>query len=234
MNLIMIIMCAYYTIPHSGPRPPENITVINKTCNSLSVQWSPPSDTGGLAITGYRVNVAKNSFTANTTMTRIDITNLSPGTTYLVTVNTVTITVFESETFLMANIQTESRSKYKDHQYILHFYDNSESTFFTAEISLYLNPFSSTGLNLMIPPPHKDGVNYSCILSPGNKTIVTSIGNITLTDLSPNTTYSVRCLVYENGKDLCYEGIGNGSTFASGEYNNVSYYVDLMCLCLRP
>ena len=72
----------------------------------------------------------------------------------------------------------------------------------------------------MITPPHnKDSVNYTCTLSPGNKTIVTSIGDVTLTDLSPNTTYSVRCLVYENGEDLCYEGIGNGRTFPSSEYN---------------
>ena len=61
MNLIMIMMCVYYTIPlTTEPSSPENITVINKTCNSLSVQWSPPSDTGGLAIIGYTVDVVNN------------------------------------------------------------------------------------------------------------------------------------------------------------------------------
>ena len=91
------------------PSPPENITVINKTCNSLSVQWSPPSDTGGLAITGYRVNVAENSFSTNTTMTRTDITNLSPNTTYQVKVRT--ITVFNSRSTSIDST-TQSRSKY--------------------------------------------------------------------------------------------------------------------------
>ena len=91
----------------------------------------------------------------------------------------------------------------------------------TDKLQLHLRPFSSTGLNLRIPPPHnKDGVNYTCTLSPGNKTIVTSSGDITpITDLSPNTTYSVRCLVFKNGEDLCYEGITNGSTFPSGGLN---------------
>ena len=52
------------------PSPPENITVINKTCNSLSVQWSPPSDTGGLAITGYIIDVVNNiSLETNVTYT---------------------------------------------------------------------------------------------------------------------------------------------------------------------
>ena len=95
------------------PSPPENITVINKTCNSRSVQWSPPSDTGGLEITGYMVNVAKNSFTTNATMTRTDITNLSPKTTYQVKV--VTITVFNSRS-ISIDITTQSRSKYECNQ----------------------------------------------------------------------------------------------------------------------
>ena len=91
----------------------------------------------------------------------------------------------------------------------------------TDKLQLHLRPFSSTGLNLtVIPPYNKDGVNYTCTLSPGNRTLS---GNVTLTDLSPNTTYSVRCLVYENGEDLCYEGIGNGRTFPKSEYHSVCY-----------
>ena len=104
------------------PSPPENITVINKTCNSLSVQWSPPSDTGGLAITGYTVDVPENLFTTKTTMTRTDITNLSPGTTYRVKVET--ITVFKSK-YKSTNITTHSRSKYECrhcHQMSTHYY----------------------------------------------------------------------------------------------------------------
>ena len=95
------------------PSPPENITVINKTCNSLSVQWLPPSDTGGLAITGYMVDVAENSFTTNTTKTRTDITNLSSDTTYQVKAKT--ITVFKSDP-TSTNITTDNRSKYECHQ----------------------------------------------------------------------------------------------------------------------
>ena len=109
----MINMCVYYTIPlTTEPSPPENITVINKTCNSLSVQWSPPSDTGGLAITGYMVDVDKNSFSTKTTMTRTDITNLSPNTTYQVKVET--ITVFKSE-LKSTDFTTQSHSKYECH-----------------------------------------------------------------------------------------------------------------------
>ena len=95
------------------PSPPDNITVINKTCNSLSVQWSPPSDTGGLAIIGYRVNVVENPFATNTSMTRTDITNLSPGTTYQVKVETITVFISNLKSI---NITTHIRSKYESYQ----------------------------------------------------------------------------------------------------------------------
>ena len=105
-NQVCLLYNTYLT---TEPSPPANITVIDKTCNSLSVQWSPPSDTGGLEITGYMVDVAENSFSTKTTMTRIDITNLSPDTTYQVKVETITHLKSGSKS---TDITTQSRSKH--------------------------------------------------------------------------------------------------------------------------
>ena len=60
------------------------------------------------------VNVAKNPFSTNTNVTRTDITNLSPNTTYQVKVRTVTVDKLKSG--ITTIITTQSRGKYKCHQ----------------------------------------------------------------------------------------------------------------------
>ena len=39
------------------PNPPANVTITQTTCNSVTVNWTFPTDNGNAEITGYRVLV---------------------------------------------------------------------------------------------------------------------------------------------------------------------------------
>nr|WNS50092.1 receptor-type tyrosine-protein phosphatase-like protein [Halisarca dujardinii] len=92
------------------------------------------------------------------------------------------------------------------------------TTLLTENLSIEMQPFSSTGAHLLIWPQYNNTVNYSCSLTAlqaENYTKSTIELNNTLSELSPNTTYSVWCLVYEEDREreLCYEGRAEGRTF---------------------
>ncbi len=77
----------------STPEPnlPVNVTITQTTCNSVTVNWSPPTDNGNAEITQYRVLVYKDSnrhlvHTNVTTMTTHRVTSLEPDTDYTVEV----------------------------------------------------------------------------------------------------------------------------------------------------
>ena len=46
-------MIAMLSIP--DPNPPANVTITQTTCNSVTLNWTPPTDNGNAEITGYRV-----------------------------------------------------------------------------------------------------------------------------------------------------------------------------------
>ena len=73
----------------SEPNPPANVTITQTTCNSVTVNWTSPTDNGTADITEYRVLVYKDSdrhvVHANvTTMTTHQVTSLDPDTNYTV------------------------------------------------------------------------------------------------------------------------------------------------------
>ena len=43
------------------PNPPDQVTITQTTCNSVTVNWTPPTDNGNAGITGYRVHVYNDS-----------------------------------------------------------------------------------------------------------------------------------------------------------------------------
>ena len=78
------------------PNPPANVTITQTTCNSVTVNWSPPTDNGNAEITGYRVLVYKDSdrhvvHTNGTTMTTHQVTSLEPKTDYTVKITAETV-----------------------------------------------------------------------------------------------------------------------------------------------
>ena len=73
------------------PNPPANVTITQTTCNSVTVNWTPPTDNGNAEITEYRVLVYKDSdrhvvHTNGTTMTTHRVTSLKPKADYTVEV----------------------------------------------------------------------------------------------------------------------------------------------------
>jgi hypothetical protein len=101
----------------------------------------------------------------------------------------------------------------------------------TADLQLQLIPHSSTWGHLIITPPdnidNNSYLNYSCNISTMDRHFNTSDHNTSLHMLTPNTTYSVHCLVYRDDTELCYEGTATGSTFPSGEYTDT--YKVIIC-----
>ena len=80
-----------FVIPStSEPNPPANVTITQTTCNSVTVNWTPPTDNGNAEITGYRVLVYNDSndilVHTNTTMMSYKVTSLEPDTDYTVEV----------------------------------------------------------------------------------------------------------------------------------------------------
>ena len=87
----MQLTCLYITPSTPEPNPPANVTITQRTCNSVTVNWTPPTDNGNAEITQYRVHVYKDSdrhvVHANvTTMTTHRVTSLEPDTNYTVEV----------------------------------------------------------------------------------------------------------------------------------------------------
>ena len=75
----------------STPEPnlPVNVTITQTTCNSVTVNWSPPTDNGNAEITQYRVLVYSESHVVHTngnTMTTHRVTSLESDTDYTVEV----------------------------------------------------------------------------------------------------------------------------------------------------
>ena len=79
-------------LPTPEPNPPANVTITQTTCNSVTVNWTPPTDNGNAEITQYRVLVYKNTdhptahITDKTQMISHRVTSLEPRTDYTVEV----------------------------------------------------------------------------------------------------------------------------------------------------
>ena len=57
--------------------PPANVTITQTTCNSVTVNWTPPTDKGSAEITGYRVlvyNVSDHVLLTETDTAAMDLT----------------------------------------------------------------------------------------------------------------------------------------------------------------
>ena len=72
------------------PNPPANVINTQTTCNSVTLNWTPPTDNGNAEITGYKVLVYRDSndilVHTNTTMKSNEVTSLEPDTDYTVEV----------------------------------------------------------------------------------------------------------------------------------------------------
>ena len=70
------------------PNPPDQVTITQTTCNSVTFNWTRPTHNGNAEITGYKVLVYNDSndilVHTNTTMMSYEVTSLKPKTDYTV------------------------------------------------------------------------------------------------------------------------------------------------------
>ena len=69
------------------PSPPNNLTCTNIISNSITLEWSPPTDNGGTSISHYTVTWSPNSDIKVIEDVSLSITGLSPNTEYTFTVS---------------------------------------------------------------------------------------------------------------------------------------------------
>ena len=81
---------ASYMLPlsnHTAPGTPQDLTLVNRTCHSVTFQWSPPDDTGRLNVTGYDI-LHNGTPVANITGTVYTLEGLTPDTVHTISVRT--------------------------------------------------------------------------------------------------------------------------------------------------
>ena len=69
----------------AAPGQPQDQTVVNRTCHSITFQWSPPHDTGRLDVTGYDI-LHNGTSVANITGTVYTLEGLTPDTVHTISV----------------------------------------------------------------------------------------------------------------------------------------------------
>ena len=77
---IACLLCIIFPLlKHTAPGPPKGLKVANRTCHSITFQWSRPDDTGRLDITGYEI-LHNGASVANITGTVYTLKGLKPDT----------------------------------------------------------------------------------------------------------------------------------------------------------
>ena len=71
----------------AAPGPPQDLTLVSRTCHSITFQWSPPDDTGRLDITGYDI-LHNGTPVATITGTVYTLEGLTPDTVHTINMKT--------------------------------------------------------------------------------------------------------------------------------------------------
>ena len=88
MTLTLTVTCTPTHLSfHTAPGPPQDLTLVNRTCHSITLQWSPPDDTGRLDVTGYDI-LHNGTLVANITGTVYTLEGLTPDTVHTISVRT--------------------------------------------------------------------------------------------------------------------------------------------------
>ena len=103
------------------PSPPNNLICTNITSNSITLQWSPPTDNGGTSISHYIVTWSPNSDIKVTEDMSLSITGLSPNTEYIFTVSANNSVGIGNGTSTKCTTQRECKKQYYILTYCFYF-----------------------------------------------------------------------------------------------------------------
>jgi len=86
MTLTLTVTLTHFSFI-TAPGPPKDLTLVNRTCHSITFQWSPPDDTGRLDVTGYDI-LHNGTSVATITGTVYTLEGLTPDTVHTISVRT--------------------------------------------------------------------------------------------------------------------------------------------------
>ena len=92
------------------PSPPNNLICTNITYQSVTLQWSPPTDNGGESISHYNITWSPNSDIKVTEDMSLSITGLSPNIEYMFTVSANNSVGFGNSTFTKCTTPGECKN----------------------------------------------------------------------------------------------------------------------------
>ena len=169
----LLINCLLF--PLTAPMVPMSITSRSLSCQSVIVSWTPPTNSGGLPLTGYIVRYGddKEQLAAEANATSAMLEGLTPNTTYNITV-AARNAIGEGKESTPVRVMTEPR-----HQ----------GSFVTAR--------ALTSDTVIVNTTQKEGSsNCSLLTSPHGQQFFTPPKM--LQHLQPDTNYTLNCDVYNS------------------------------------
>lgn len=168
---------------HTEPSAPES-TVQPLSCQSVKVSWTPPTNNGGIPITGYTVwyeNDSELTLAVNSTIESVNIAGFLPNTTIGIKVAAENSIGLGEESNLM-NAKTLSRRN---------------------ETLVSVTAVTARTVSVMINRSEAEG-KVECTLR--NESVQQLPQEIS--SLQPDTIYTLSCVAYDNEDlDLCIEDI---------------------------
>ena len=230
----------------TAPGPPQNLTLVNRTCHSIAFQWSPPDDTGRLNVTGYDI-LHNGAPVATITGTVYTLEGLTPDTVHTINVRTRNI-VGPSvlwRTLIAATgergIRTCTVALIHCRRTLQHVHQSHNSSQLCIVTSTYPfliasildNPLmvtaetmssESIGIGVSPPKPQTGRLHYKCNLTSEDSVQMLSLNDTrsnspysVVKDLSPYTNYSATCWVFKDGVDQCYIGSDTTQTYTDSK-----------------
>ena len=207
----------------TGPNSPTGLMAVKIECNSIHISWSAPSYNGGVPLERYTVRwIGRGSslMTSRTDMTAGTVEPLIPNTSYTINVTAVNA-IGEGEGSIDFAVTTTSQGWWVTTRLnCTHTAQVITNCSFLSDKSLpvSLETISSTSLHISTqPPPELTHATVNCTLTAKEDiSYIYTVQSVNDTraqlaiNLSPYTTYTATCLVFQDGVDQCY--IGNDTT----------------------
>ena len=205
----------------TGPDPPTGLFVVRIDCNSINISWSAPNYTGGVPLERYTVRWSgrgSSLMSSGTDMTAGTVEPLIPNTSYTINVTAINA-IGEGEGSEDLAVTTTSQGWWVTTRLncALTAQVMTNCSFLSDKpLLVSLETTSSTSLHINTQQPSELAhATVNCTLTAKEDTSYTvqSVNDTRaqlVTNLSPYTTYTATCLVFQGGVDQCY--IGNDTT----------------------
>lgn len=208
----------YKCISYAAPGTPRMVKG-TQTCNSITLSWRSPKNSGNLTIEQYRVSYTSDkmgpeqSRALDSNAKKVRLSSLKVHTAYIVRIQAGNQIGFGGNVSLQLNTAARGNSQcYHGWTKYVCSVIYSSPTHLPAShsgmVAATLKPISATKLRVSVP---SDGNKYVCTLAAGanvkmkfNISALTKMKNVP--SLNPGTKYTLHCVGYNpNGTESCKE-----------------------------